>query len=307
MQNSGLGNAVNPLTSLCHTLRIPLLLLVTWRGEPGCADEPQHRLMGAITTELLTAMQVRHEVLPLVQEEIRPALRRARVHLAEAGLPYAFVIPRGSLRQASRDPQDERGDDRMLRAEAIGEVVRAVGLAACYVATTGKTARELERDWDAPNNLYVVGSMGCASSVGLGIALGTPDRRVVVLDGDGAALMRLEAMATIGRLRPANLMHVILDNETYESTGGQPTGSAAVDLRSIALACGYRTGTEVRDTCGIADAVARGQGSPGPHLIRIRVRPGSDPALGRPSMAPPDARARFMAGLAQAQRGEART
>jgi phosphonopyruvate decarboxylase len=307
MQNSGLGNAVNPLTSLCHTLRIPVLLLITWRGGPGSADEPQHRLMGAITTGLLTAMQVHHEVLPLVQEEVVPALRRARTHLTEVGLPYAFVVPRGALRQPGRKPRDQRDDGHMLRAEAIGEVVRTAGPAACYVATTGKTARELERDWDAPNNLYVVGSMGCASSVGLGIALGTPDRQIVVLDGDGAALMRLEAMATIGRLCPANLTHVILDNEAYESTGGQPTGSAAVDLCGIALACGYRTGAEVRDARGIADAVTRGRGSPGPHLIRIRIRPGSDPALGRPSITPPDARARFMAGLAHARREEART
>ncbi len=304
MQNSGLGNAVNPLTSLCHTLRIPVLLLVTWRGQPGHPDEPQHQLMGTITQELLTAMQVRHEVLPAERGEIRSALLRSRAYLAQAELPYAFVVPRGLLRQPRHGSPETGGDARMLRAAAIAEVVRAAGPEALFVATTGKTARELERDWDAASNLYVVGSMGCAASIGLGVALSKPRRRVIVLDGDGAALMRMEAMATIGRQRPANLTHLVLDNEAYESTGGQPTGSAAVDLCAVALACGYRTGAEALDARGLAAAVTRREDLPGPHLIRVRIRPGSDPALGRPSLAPPASRARFMAGLARPQRGE---
>nr|AGZ94236.1 phosphonopyruvate decarboxylase [Kitasatospora sp. NRRL F-6133] len=301
MQNSGLGNAVNPLTSLCHTLRIPVLLLVTWRGEPGHPDEPQHRLMGALTRDLLTAMGVRHEIFPSDPAELAPALERARRHMDEEGLPFAFVVPKGALRPfrpGAAAPAPAAG--LMLRAEAIAHIVAEAGPDALLVATTGKTARELENDWDRSGNLYVVGSMGCASSIGLGVALGAPRRKVVVLDGDGAALMRLEAMATIGHRAPGNLVHVVLDNEAYESTGGQPTASAGIDFGAIAAACGYRSRSDVRGAEPLRRAVARIDSQPGPHFVRVRIRPGSDPALGRPSLTPPEARARFMAEVGAA-------
>jgi phosphonopyruvate decarboxylase len=181
----------------------------------------------------------------------------------------------------------------MLRRDAVAEVVRAVGDSSLIVATTGKTARELEADWDRPENLYVVGSMGCASSVALGVALQARSRQVVVLDGDGAALMRLEAMAAIGRLAPTNLLHVLIDNEAYESTGGQPTGSGQVNFTEIAAACGYRAAREVSSAEGLRSALERQLSYAGPALLRVRVAPGSDPGLGRPALAPPASAERF--------------
>ncbi|MFE2324307.1 phosphonopyruvate decarboxylase [Streptomyces sp. NPDC059385] len=298
LQNSGLGNTVNPLTSLCHTLRLPVLLLVTWRGEPGRPDEPQHELMGRITPELLTSMEIRHEPLPTDEALLGLRLRVAAEHMADTGLPFAFVVPKGAVapyRGAGAAPAP--ADGLMLRAEAIGEVVKAVGERSLLVATTGKTARELERDWDRPENLYVVGSMGCASSVALGVALHAPDRRVVVLDGDGAALMRLEALATIGRLAPRNLLHVLLDNEAYESTGGQPTGSGRLDFAGVAAACGYRATADVDDAASLRAALRTAAGAAGPALIRVRIAAGSDPGLGRPALTPPLSAARFQEAI----------
>lgn len=295
LQNSGLGNAVNPLASLCHTLRIPVLLLATWRGEPGTVDEPQHELMGRITPSVLTAMEIRHELLPDTEAGLAERLRVADRHMRATGLPFAFVVRAGAIAPYTDAPAaaDPAASGLPLRSEAIDNVMRRVGDDALVVATTGKTARELERDWDRPANLYIVGSMGCASSVALGVALSTPSRRVVVLDGDGAALMRLEAMATIGRLRPANLLHVILDNEAYESTGGQRTGSARVDFAAIALACGYVSAQDVHDTDELTSALR--QPPAGPALLRVRIAAYSDPGLGRPALRPPAAAARFRA------------
>ncbi|MFK4099080.1 phosphonopyruvate decarboxylase [Streptomyces sp. NPDC019531] len=316
LQNSGLGNAVNPLTSLCHTLRIPVLLLVTWRGEPGTFDEPQHQLMGSITRELLTSMEIRNELLPDRAEDLAERLRAADEHMRETGLPFAFVVPKGAIgpyeeknsgTHESAGAAEALGGDGgpgpstagrlMSRAEAIGHVMREVGEHALVVATTGKTARELERYWDRPQNLYVVGSMGCASSVALGVALHAPSRQLVVLDGDGAALMRLEAMATIGRLAPPNLLHVLFDNEAYESTGGQPTGSGGIDFTEIAAACGYCSATEVTGEQGLMAALAAQLSHVGPSLIRVRVRACSDPRLGRPTLPPPASAARFGAAV----------
>ncbi|OKH99749.1 hypothetical protein A6A06_21970 [Streptomyces sp. CB02923] len=296
LQNSGLGNAVNPLTSLCHTLRLPVLLLVTWRGRPGAPDEPQHELMGQITPELLTAMNVRHEILPDTAEELAKRLRTASAHMEATGLPFAFLVPKGAIAPAPRTPDQPSGESRtLLRSEAIGHVMEVLGGRSLVVATTGRTARELERDWDRPGNLYVVGSMGCASSVALGVALHAPSKHVVVLDGDGAALMRLEAMATIGRTAPPNLLHIVFDNGAYESTGGQPTGSGHVDFAAVARACGYGSAAEAADPEALSAALSRPPSGDGPALLRVHVAPYSDPGLGRPALPPPASAARFSA------------
>jgi phosphonopyruvate decarboxylase len=310
MQNSGLGNAVNPLTSLCHTLRLPVLLLVTWRGEPGTLDEPQHELMGQITPKLLTTMQIRHEILPDTEHEFGERLQVAEDHMRETGLPFAFVVPKGAISNYSAQPRRTTVADEldsaaasdsphrlMLRTEAIAHVMRIVGRRALVVATTGKTARELERDWDRAGNLYVVGSMGCASSVALGVARYAPERQVIVLDGDGAALLRMEAMATIGRLAPQNLLHIVLDNEAYESTGGQPTGSKAVNFTEVAAACGYEWAMEVSCDKSLTAALAQQPCRSGPSMLRVRIAAWSDPELGRPALAPPAAAARFRSAV----------
>ncbi|MFE4516757.1 phosphonopyruvate decarboxylase [Kitasatospora sp. NPDC056783] len=294
LQNSGLGNTVNPLTSLCHTLRVPVLLLVTWRGRPGQPDEPQHQLMGRITPELLDAMETRWELFPTDLTELAAALERADAHMRETGLPFAFIVPKGALLpHTPAEAEAAPAEGLALRSEAIAAVVGACDRDTLLVATTGKTGRELERDWDRDGNLYVVGSMGCASSIGLGVALNAPERFVTVIDGDGAVLMRMEAMASIGRSTATRFTHVVLDNGAYESTGGQPTFSAGVDFGAVAAACGYRSQTLVDGLVELGEAVRRAQAEPGPHFIRALIRSGSDAALGRPALAPPESAARF--------------
>ena len=303
-QNSGLGNAVNPLTSLAHTHRIPMLLIVTLRGEPGGpADEPQHGLMGAITTAMLDLIQVRWEYFPRESAEILPCLERARAHLDGAGLPYALVMRKDSVAPCPAPPippakplgappeASGSGAARVHRRDYLAALQDRAGERDILVATTGYTGRELYALDDRASQLYLVGAMGCASSVGLGLALARPDLRITVLDGDGAALMRLGALAAIGYQRPANLLHVVLDNGIHESTGGQATVSASIDLAAVAAACGYPSVRRCATAEGLADLFA----APRNELtfVQAAVVPGIPSTLPRPKVTPAEATARL--------------
>src|SRR3984957_3166783 len=256
MQNSGLGNAVSPLPSLTWTFRLPQLLIVTWRGEPGVADEPQHALMGPITPALFDAMEIPWELFPTESGAIGPALDRATAHMDQTGRPYALLMQKGSVADFAlargtalrtragaapvMQPLRQAPGLRPSRQEALRQVVAHTSVAATAVlASTGFCGRELYALDDRPNQLYMVGSMGCVAPLALGLALARPDLRVVALDGDGAALMRLGAFATLGAYGPANLLHLLLDNGAHDSTGGQATVSPQVSFAHIAAACGY--------------------------------------------------------------------
>ena len=307
-QNSGLGNAVNPLTSLNAPFRIPTLLVVTWRGQPGLADEPQHELMGAITPALLDTLRIPHMAFPATTDEIGPAIAAMSASLAETRLPFAFIMEKGSVRDDGLSkttppirPAGERADHRVLaepstRFAILQRLLESAPDSAAIVASTGKCGRELFTLSDRPQHLYQVGSMGCAASMGLGVALNTT-RPVIVLDGDGAALMKLGAMATIGAEGPENLVHIILDNGVHDSTGGQPTVSPSVDFAGVALSCGYSGAALADDPHGFAQAFSAALANPGPHLIHVRIRPGSLDSLGRPTLSPREVADRFKAFL----------
>lgn len=309
-QNSGLGNAVNPLTSLNHPFRIPTLLIVTWRGEPGHPDEPQHALMGRITQDLLRTIEVPHRAFPRTAAEIAPALDEAFAAMDARSLPFAMVMHRDSVADGGLDepprPQHKPGQHldhsahgpRPARAAVLERLLAVIPADAAIVATTGKCGRELFTLADRNQHLYQVGSMGCASGMGLGIALNT-HRRVVVLDGDGAALMKLGSFATIGAHSPAGLLHVLLDNGVHDSTGGQATVSASVDFCGVALACGYRAALACDDLPGLELALRDALAMDGPVLVHARIRPGSMATLGRPTVAPHEVAQRFRAFLAQ--------
>jgi len=297
-QNSGLGNAVNPLTSLTFSFRLPVLVVTTWRGEPGGApDEPQHEVMGEITPGLLELMRIPWERFPTEPEALDAALARAVDHMASTGLSYGLVLQKGSIEASAtgrhRTPEKPPSavaegalaapldPDEALRAAVAGLDERHVVL-----ATTGFTGRALYAVGDRPSQLYMVGSMGCASSMGLGLALARPERRIVVLDGDGAMLMHLGAAAIVGHEGPRNLLHVLLDNGVHDSTGAQATVSPAVDLAGVAAACGYAGARRVAGSEELRAAVA--SRDPGPRLVHVRTAPRADRKLPRPTQTPPE-------------------
>jgi phosphonopyruvate decarboxylase len=318
MQNSGLGNAVSPLTSLTFTFRLPQLLIVTWRGRPGETDEPQHQLMGAITAEMLRTMEIAWELFPTEVDAIGPALDRATAHMDRNGLPYALVMRKGTVvphpigpaawaagehRSAARamwTPPRVAPEARPSRRDALHEIVAHSPIATTVLlASTGFCGRELYAVDDRPNHLYMVGSMGCVVPFALGLALARPDRKVIALDGDGAALMRMGAFATVGAYGPPNLLHLLLDNGMHESTGGQATVSPRVSFADVAAACGYASSIETDDLAQVAawlDAPALD----GPRFARLLTRPGVSDDLPRPSVAPVEVKARLMRHLGPA-------
>lgn len=313
-QNSGLGNAVNPMTSLNMPFRIPTLLIVTWRGQPGLNDEPQHELMGRITQSLLDVIEVPHRRFPDDPVALGPVMQEARATMVRTSLPFALVLEKGSIRD---EPLDEpprtllapgqrvdlrEGGGRPTRLALLTILLTAIPDEVPVVATTGKTGRELFTLADREQHIYQVGSMGCASPMGLGVAL-TTGRRTIVLDGDGAALMKLGSMATIGAYQPFRLLHVLLDNGVHDSTGGQTTVSLSVDFAAVALACGYRHVFTCDSAAGFAEAFGQAMAVDGPVLVHALIRPGSLEKLGRPTIAPHEVAQRFRGFLVRSGGG----
>ncbi len=315
-QNSGLGNAVNALTSLCHPFRVPVLLVVTHRGEPGgAADEPQHELMGRITTALLETMGVAWAHFPAEAGAAEPAVAAALAHMTSTGRPYALVMRQGAVaphalaQPRSLAPLGRREFSftenltrptpaRATRTAALQLIRAARAPRGVLVATTGHTGRELYALGDDPWNLYLVGSMGSASAFGLGLALTSPGRPVTVIEGDGAVLMRLGNLATLGAYGPAELTHVVLDNEAHDSTGGQATVSRGVMLAAVARACGYADAVSTDEPDTLAAAL-RAPAAAGPRFVHFRLRPGAPEKLPRPKVTPAEVFVRLQHWLAQ--------
>jgi phosphonopyruvate decarboxylase len=301
MQNSGLGNAVNPLTSLAWIFRIPVLIICTHRGEPGLSDEPQHELMGAITGDLFERMQIPWEVFPDTAAAIKGTLRRVDEYLDSERRPYALLMKKGTVakhplsRRAVPEPRLQPADRatftgggaRATRSQALERVLALTAgrRDTVVIATTGYTGRELYALDDRPNHLYMVGSMGCASSLGLGLALVRPDLRVVIIDGDGAALMRLGNFATCGTYGGGNLVHLLLDNEVHDSTGAQATVSAGVQFADIAAACGYAR-TMSGDGLELIDDLLDDDAGDGPRFGHLKIQWGTIANLPRPADPP---------------------
>jgi len=241
-------------------------------------------------------MEIPWEAAPADEVAIGPALERAVAHMDRRGTPYALVIekgafePRGgSTAPARRDPHG--GSDGRPRAHeridpdlALRAVQSACADGEVVLATTGFTGRALYAAGDRPGQLYMVGSMGCVAPFGLGLALVRPDRRVVVVDGDGSVLMRMGALATIGHEAPGNLVHMVLDNGVHDSTGAQATAASTVDFPALALACGYRRAARAESPAALAEAIA--DPAPGPALIHVPTRPRADRRLPRPTITP---------------------
>jgi phosphonopyruvate decarboxylase len=299
LQNSGLGNLINPLTSLVMTYRIPLLSFVSLRGWPDPAeDEPQHAVMGPTTQPYLRLLGLPNWILRSGDgpERFREVLDAAQAAL-RAGRPPFVLVEKGVVGTTAAQPPE--GNDTKLDS---GEVVRTITklvTGSPIIASTGYTGRELFGIEDRPTNFYMQGSMGHASSIGLGVALAKPDRKVIVLDGDGAALMHLGAFSTIGSQQPSNLIHVVLDNGVHESTGSQPTTSGTTRLEEVAAAAGYQTWRRCRTLTEVRDAIDSALGSPGPHMCVVPTRPrtGPMPPRATSSLTPESIRARFTAAI----------
>ena len=304
MQNSGQGNAVNPLASLADpdVYSIPMVLLVGWRGEPGVKDEPQHAKQGKVTLSLFDTLDIPTVVLLLDESEALNALRAQVSRAVAESRPVALVVRKGlfadyALRKKEADIAE------LKRESAIEGILRALPRDAVVVSTTGMISREVyetrERlGQDHSRDFLTVGSMGHAIMIALGIAKAQPQRKVVCLDGDGASIMHLGNMAIAGQSECGNLTHIVLNNSAHDSVGGQPTVGGKIDLPAIAAACGYEvlfaTGTE--NTLPLCVSALKNN-TDKPSFVEIKVAKGARKELGRPKEPPQVNKALFMETL----------
>lgn len=300
MQNSGLGNAVNPLMSLTdkEVYNIPLLLLVGWRGEPGVKDEPQHIKQGKVTLPLLEAMGIKYAIMSQNETEFLSQLNYANFYMNETHEPFAFVIPKGTFEEYKLQ-QDGEVILPLKREAAIQLIASSLSKEDIIVSTTGMISRELfeyrtSAFMEHEKDFLTVGSMGHASQIALGIALEKKKCKVFCFDGDGSTLMHMGSLAIIGSLHPDNYVHVIFNNGAHDSVGGQPTVAFNIDLCKIAQACGYEAALSVSDSDSLCEAFKRITYMHGPILLEVKVRKGARKDLGRPTTTPLQNKDTFM-------------
>jgi phosphonopyruvate decarboxylase len=307
MQNSGIGNAVNPLLSLAdpQVCGIPMLLLIGWRGQPGHPDEPQHLKQGRVTLPLLETMGLPHRILPGTDPEAAECIALVADLARRRPSPAAVVVSAGTFAPYSPGDAPAPGPYALSREDVIDAVVGFAGPDDAIVATTGKASRELfecriRRQLDPGCDFLTVGAMGHASHVALGIALAQPGRRVYCLDGDGSVLMHMGALAAVGASDCANYVHVVLNNGAHESVGGQATLGFRIDLCAIARGCGYRWVGQAIAGEDVVAGLATARRAGGPALLEVRVKASSRADLGRPAAAPSRGKEAFMRFLAGA-------
>lgn len=295
MQNSGEGNAVNPIASLLHpkVYGIPELFIIGWRGEPGVKDEPQHVFQGEITLKLLEILEIKYYVIRdnITLQELSRMMEIIQ-KLLQQGKSAALVVAKGALIYEKK----KYANSYLMKREDILEHILAVTGDNPIISTTGKASRELfelrekNKLVDDVNvhsrDFLTVGSMGHSSSIALGMALQLPEKNIWCIDGDGAILMHGGAMAVIGKAQPENLIHVVINNEAHESVGGQPTAANAVNLTAMATACGYKYAHCVADFTSLDKILEEYAELKGLRFLEIKAAIGSRTNLGRPSISP---------------------
>lgn len=304
MQNSGEGNIINPVASLLNdkVYAIPVVFIIGWRGEPGIHDEPQHIYQGEVTTQLLDDMGISSFIIgaDTTDEEVSSAMEGFKEKLSN-GLDVAFVIRKGALIDAPK--VSYTNDNQMTREEIIRHITDVTG-SDPIVSTTGKASRELFEIREANNqphgyDFLTVGSMGHSSSIALGVALNKPNTKVWCIDGDGAVLMHMGAMAVIGSNRPKNLVHIVINNGAHETVGGMPTVASNLDLVAIAKACGYPNATSVSDFTALDEALKTAKMAQELTFIEVKSSIGARDDLGRPTTTALENKQNFMKYLSE--------
>lgn len=299
MQNSGEGNMLNPYASLLapEVYKIPCVFVVGWRGEPGTKDEPQHVFQGEITQSLLELLTIQTVVVrkDMTFSELEAAAESFKDILKD-GKCVAFIVEKGAL--SSENPVKYTNSYTMKREDALKEIVKGIG-EDIVVSTTGKASRELFeiREQNGQPHKYdflTVGSMGHSSSIALSIALEKKENKVWCIDGDGAALMHMGAMAVIGANAPSNMVHIVINNESHETVGGMPTVAGKIDITKIAEGCGYQKILKATTPEEVAKVIAEAKKSEELTFIEIKAALGARSDLGRPTTTAEENKLNFM-------------
>ena len=292
MQNSGEGNIVNPLMSIADpdVYSIPMLIVIGWRGEPGVHDEPQHVKQGKVTCDILDAMKVPYEVLSDNEADLPAQFEKAYKYIKENNAQYAFVIRKGTFDEYKLQ-NNIPVEGKMSREEAIEKIMLSADDRTAFVSTTGMISRELYEQRDKHNmghdrDSLTVGGMGHASQIALAIAMQKKERQVYCLDGDGASIMHMGGMATIGSRKPSNYVHFVLNNGAHDSVGGQPTVGRQIDFCEIAEGCGYENVVKVTTPEELDAVLGDAETKEKLTFVEVLVTKGARKDLGRPKSTP---------------------
>jgi len=301
MQNSGIGNAVNPLTSLVdkEIYSIPVLLLIGWRGEPGTKDAIQHKKDGKITLKLLETLGIPYDILPDNLEETKTVLDRAFEYMNKEKAPYALVAKKGTFEKY--DTKNNVSVYTLSREAAIETIVSELNEEDFIVSTTGKISRELyeireKNNQSHDHDFLVVGSMGHASQIALGISLNHPSR-VYCFDGDGAYIMHMGELGIIASKKPNRFKHIVFNNVSHDSVGGQPTVGDIINIPEVAKASGYKEVFTANDPTTLKEIINETHDMEGPILIEVKVAKGARNDLGRPTLTTTENKNQFMRAL----------
>mgnify|MGYP001256023317 FL=1 len=301
MQNSGLGNAVNPLLSLCDSqvYSIPMLLLIGWRGEPGVKDEPQHIKQGRIQTDLLNTLGIPYIILSKNEKNFKSKVSDILKIAKNESKPVAILVKKNTFEKFDSKPVLESDGLELSREEALEIILNQIDNKSIIVSTTGKTSREIFEIRKKNNQLHyqdflTVGSMGHCTSIGLGIALEKKNRKVFVIDGDGALLMHMGSLTNVVSIKPKNFFHILINNKVHESVGGQSTAAKNIDLSNVIKGIGYPHQFLALSRTQLKKNICRLINSVGPSFLEVIVRPGSRNDLGRPSIKPAKNKLDFM-------------
>lgn len=299
MQNSGEGNTINPLASLTNekVYAIPMLFIIGWRGEPGIHDEPQHIFQGEITLQLLKDMDISYFIVDAdtTQDVLQMTMTDFRTIFSQ-GKSAAFVIRKGAF---SYNVNPEYTNTNILKREDIIRHITSITEEDPIISTTGKASRELFEIREAEHkehkyDFLTVGSMGHSSSIALGIAANKPDKKIWCIDGDGAVLMHMGAMAVIGSVKPHNLVHIVINNAAHETVGGMPTVAGNIDLPGIARACGYPYAVCVQSFLELDDELSAAKSRNTLSFIEVKSAIGAREDLGRPTTTAKENKENFM-------------
>lgn len=306
MQNSGLGNIINPIMSLASTevYSIPMVLFIGWRGEPGVKDEPQHVHQGRLTEDMLNAMEIPITVLSSDPAEAETQTRAATKAAFDRNGPVAVLVRKGTFDTYKSATKAPVSDLTMEREEAVISAAKLSETNAAVVSTTGMISRELFEfragdDANHARDFLTVGGMGHASQIAMGIALKKPDRPVYCFDGDGAVLMHMGSLAISGTANLSNFTHIVFNNGVHESVGGQPTVGFNIDFPAIAAACGYKSVTCVKTDADFETAIKDAQNNDCASFIEVQVLPGHRADIGRPTKTPVENKTALVAFLSE--------
>ncbi len=285
-QNSGLGNAINPLTSITHNkvYSIPMVLLIGWRGEPGVNDEPQHKVKGAITRHLLKLLNIKYVILSGKTKLSR--LNKLISHARKKSEPVAILVSKDTFKKPKKKKIKEKTNKIFLRKDVIEIILDKISNNTKIISTTGYTSRELfqirkKRGTRKGKDFYMVGGMGHAASLSLGVGM-ISKKKVICLDGDGSLLMHLGSLSTVAYTNNKEFIHILLNNSAHESVGGQKVPSEKIDYKKLSISLGYKKYFSFDSKNQFNKKLSDILKKKGPIFVEIKISQGALTNLARP-------------------------